>query len=186
MKIEQIKNKLEDLYNNYIVNGTVFRGLFNLLRVNREKMLRNKMLVLIKKMKKLKELTKSLDNRILSIIESKLENKNFTEKEYLEHIYTLFNENMSDINDWKSKKKEIELKKKSDSLTKEDKDSLLILNKSIKLANNINNDLMSLFIEVSKEQKYSEYKYCKNEPVIKREQIVNKNRLLDKGIQIAH
>ena len=105
MKIEQIKNKLEDLYNNYIVNGTVFRGLFNLLRVNREKMLRNKMLVLIKKMKKLKELTKSLDNRILSIIESKLENKNFTEKEYLEHIYTLFNENMSDINNWKSKKK---------------------------------------------------------------------------------
>lgn len=184
--MEQIKNKLEDLYNNYIVNGTVFKGLFNLLRVNREKMLRNKMLVLIKKMKKLKELTKSLDNRILSIIESKLRNKNFTEKEYLEHIYTLFNENMSDINDWRSKKKEIELKKRSSNLTKEDKESLLILDKSIKLANDVNNDLMSLFIEVSKEKKHSEFKYCKNELTTKKEQMVNKSRSLDKGIQIAH
>lgn len=183
--MERIKNKLEDLYNNYIVNGTVFKGLFNLLRVNREKMLKSKMLVLIKKMKKLKELTKSLDNKILSIIESKLKNKSFTEKEYLEHIYTLFNENMSDINNWKSKKKEIELKRRNGNLTKEDKESLLILDKSIKLANNVNNDLISLFIEVSKEQKYPEHKY-KSELTTRKEYTVNKNISLDKGIQIAH
>ena len=163
MKMEEIKSKLEDLCNNYIVNGTVFGGLFKLFKSIRERILRHRLLSLLKKMKKLKKLTKNLDNSILNIIEGKLKNSNFSEEEYLEHIYILFNENMSDINKWKDKKREIELKRRNGVLTQEDMQSLLILNKSIKLANDINKDLMSLFIEMTKDRQYSRNTYMKTE-----------------------
>lgn len=163
MKIKQLKSWLEDHYNNYIVNETVFSGLFKLLKSIRERILRHRLLSLVKKMKRLKKLTKNLDNSILNIIEGKLKNSNFSEEEYLEHIYILFNENMSDINKWKDKKREIELKRRNGVLTQEDMQSLLILNKSIKLANDINKNLMSLFIEMTKDKQYSRNACMKTE-----------------------
>lgn len=163
MKIKQLKSWLEDHYNNYIVNETVFGGLFKLFKSIRERILRHRLLSLLKKMKKLKKLTKTLDNSILNIIEGKLRNSNFSEEEYLEHIYILFNENMSDINKWKDKKREIELKRRNGILTQEDMQNLLILNKSIKLASDINKDLMSLFIEMTKDKQYSGNTYMKTE-----------------------
>lgn len=163
MKMEKIESKLEDLCNNYIVNGTVFSALFKLFKSIRERILRHRLLSLLKKMKKLKKLTKTLNNSILNIIEGRLRNSNFSEEEYLEHIYILFNENMSDINKWKDKKRETELKRRNGVLTQEDIQNLLILNKSIKLASDINKDLMSLFMEMTKDKQYSRNTCMKTE-----------------------
>ena len=183
MRLEQIRTKLEDLYNNYMVNRTVFNGLFNLLRTSRKKMLRYKMLKLVEKIKKLKELAKDLDNKLLNAIESKLKNGNLTNEEYLEHIYTLFNENMLDINNWKDKRREIELKKRSGHLSQEDVEALFILNKSIKLANDINKDLMSLFVELTKDKNYSKSEYPKKEEMI--EGYTCNKTAPSKGLQIG-
>lgn len=185
MRIEHIKEKLGDLCSNYIVNGTVFNGLFGLFKSIKGKMLKNKMLSIVKRMKKLKRLANSLDNRVLNIIENKLKSSNLTEDEYLEHIYVLFNENMSDINKWKDKKREIELKKLDGTLTQGEIESLLILNKSIKLANNVNKDLMSLFIEITKNKQYSTCEYCSDELKIDNKYLDNKN-ITNKGLQLTH
>lgn len=153
-----IIEKLEDFYKDYIINKMLFDKVFSMLNINKKKKLEKKIAILLKKIKKLKKISRSIENTInnntIREIERRLYNSEFSEKEYLDHIYQIYNENYSDIHKWKNMEKEIRLKKREEK-TKDDIDSLLILNKSIKLAESVNNDLVQIFIELTKDKSFT-------------------------------
>lgn len=101
-----------------------------------------------------KQIKNYVNNFILQSLEERIGYSDISEDEYLKRIYDVYNTNIIDIDKWKQMENDIKLKNKQD-ITDDDKSTLLMLKKGIRLKKMMNESLIQAYIEMSKGKKFT-------------------------------
>lgn len=141
-----ILNSLNENCSNYKINCTIYKNA--LYSINKIK--------------------NCINNFIIKNLEERVNNINISEDEYLKHIYDMYNKNLVDIERWQQMGNDIKLKNKEE-ITNDDKSTLLILNKSIKLTKTTNDSLLQAYLEMSRGKEFTKEIVSKNKSYVENE-----------------